>query len=320
MVISFTAKGGSITFAADHTIATATESVTPIIHTMSSRRPADDAAAGEPDSKRAKIESAPAKFDIATIRAQIAAKKAQAEAEKARNAPASRPAGPSSLPPPPTADASARERAAAAKARIDALAARNSNPYLSGSGSMPKADSERTYQPTLSSNIALHPLLMAETAAQKEEKNEKIAMRNRYKTMAPKFSTVRANVATVQKAEPVVAPQPSLNPYTSKTAVTEEAGPGRRSKRNLQFAAAGRFVKQGEAMRNEQKMEALRLRIMEKSRKAGLDGEFDTMGRSLKVSHCNVLANGSDCPLQMLSGGTGLLFQRVQLTTISTPP
>lgn len=257
---------------------------------MSSRRPADDAAAGQPDPKRAKVDAPkPGGFDISSIRAQIAAKKAEAEAKLAAAAPApSRPAGPSSLPPPPKADPSIKERAAAAKARIEALNTRKSNPYLSGSGSMPKPNEERAPLPVLSSSIALHPLLMGDLAGQKEEKNEKKAMRDRYKPMAPKFSTVKANVATQAKpVEVVIAPQPSLNPYAAKAPAgpsAEEGGVARRTKRQLHFAAPGRFVKQGDALRNEQKMEALRLRIMEKSRKAGLDSEFDTMGRSLKVS------------------------------------
>lgn len=252
------------------------------LYIMSARRPADDAAAGQPDPKRAKVDTPPAKaFDISSIRAQIAAKKAEAEA-KLRAAESSKPAGPASLPPAPKADPSLKERAAAAKARIEALNTRKANPYLSGSGSMPKANEERAPMPALSSSIALHPLLMGDVAGQKEEKNEKKAMRDRYKPMAPKFSTVKANVATQAKpTEVIVKPQPSLNPYAAKAeGPVEDAG--RRSKK-LNFAAPGRYVKQGDALRNEQKMEALRLRIMEKSRKAGLDSEFDSMGRSLKV-------------------------------------
>ena len=64
----------------------------------------------------------------------------------------------------------------------------------------------------------------------------------------------------------------------------------RRSKK-LHFSAAGKYVKQGDALRNEQKMEALRQRIAEASKKAGLDSEFDTLERSLKVGHSSRLGS-----------------------------
>lgn len=117
-------------------------------------------------------------------------------------------------------------------------------------------------------------------------------MRDRYRTMAPKFTSVRANASvaasqTPSRASPAVAPAPVLNPYAAGSAANspapdEERAPARKSKK-LQFSRAGKYVEQGEQLRNEQKMEALRQRIAEASRKAGLDSEFDTLERSLKV-------------------------------------
>lgn len=183
-------------------------------------------------------------------------------------------------------NASVAERLAAAKARIEALNAKPPpNPYLATS----VAPSPSTAPSN--SSIALHPLLMAQQSGQqKEEKNEKKKERDRYKTMAPKFSTVKAN-ASVAAAAPSAAPAPSpalsLNPYAPSTSNAptpdEAAAPVRRSKK-LHFAQPGRYVKQGDQLRNEEKMEALRQRIAEASRKAGLDSEFDTLERSLKVS------------------------------------
>ncbi|OCF58032.1 U4/U6 small nuclear ribonucleoprotein PRP3 [Kwoniella mangroviensis CBS 10435] len=287
---------------------------------MSGRRAADGTAYGQPDPKRAKVNTpAPAPppgapLDMAAIRAQIAARKAQLEAAAAASrstppvvgpasgsaSPAPAP-GPAALPPRPAMDASIADRLAAAKARIEALNARAANPYLSGSGAIPKPSSES--QPSASSSstsgqpgvssIALHPLLMGQSQAQQQEveKNEKKAMRDRYKTMAPKFTSVKANAAvastsTSNRASPAA---PVLNPYAttptpsgSGTPVPdEERAPIRRSKK-LQFSRAGKYVAQGDALRNEQKMEALRQRIAEASRKAGLDSEFDTLERSLK--------------------------------------
>ncbi|KAK8861457.1 hypothetical protein IAR55_002276 [Kwoniella newhampshirensis] len=275
---------------------------------MSGRRPADSAAAGQPDPKRAKTGTgaapAPA-LDIAAIRAQLAAKKAEIEARtgtssSASPAPPAPPAvpapvsapGPAALPPKPAMDASIAERLAAAKARIEALTARAANPYLSGAGSMPKSEpTTQSPQPGVSS-IALHPLLMTEAQREAQAaKNEKQAMRDRYKTMAPKFTSVKANANIVAASAPSraspAAAAPSLNPYASTASTSNSPAPdeeraGTRRSKKLQFSRAGKYVAQGDALRNEQKMEALRQRIAEASRKAGLDSEFDTLERSLK--------------------------------------
>lgn len=299
---------------------------------MSSRRPAEQAAAGQPDPKRAKTGGAtaapPMGFDIASIKAQLAAKKAEAEARIAAQksaAPAqaasgasngSKAAGPAALPPKPVADQNMVDKLAAAKKRIEALNAKMQNPYSSGSGAAPggpagsrggaSAGSSTSASGQASAktvtSIALHPLLMGDQGGQggaAGEKNEKKALRDRYKTMAPKFSTTRANQSLVQAAQavtsartPAGASAPVLNPYTS--AATPAAGPSaggddvaaakaRRSKK-MTFSQPGKYIRQGDALRNEAKMEALRQRIAEASKKAGLDSEFDTLERSLKVS------------------------------------
>ncbi|WWD16631.1 hypothetical protein CI109_101061 [Kwoniella shandongensis] len=278
---------------------------------MSGRRPADTAAAGQPDPKRAKTGApatgAPPVLDIAAIRAQLAAKRAALEAQAGTStsksaspapaAPTPPPAaapGPAALPPKPAMDASIAERLAAAKARIEALTARAANPYLSGAGSMPKTEPTTSSAPQPSvSSVALHPLLMTEAQREAQaSKNEKQAMRDRYKTMAPKFTSVKANAnivasAAPSRASPAAASAPSLNPYASTASTSNSPAPDeeravtRRSKK-LQFSRAGKYVAQGDALRNEQKMDALRQRIAEASRKAGLDSEFDTLERSLK--------------------------------------
>ncbi|WWC60182.1 uncharacterized protein I303_102747 [Kwoniella dejecticola CBS 10117] len=289
---------------------------------MSGRRPADNAVSGQPDPKRARVggpvaPAAGAPLDMAAIRAQIAARKAQLEAAAGRSTPGPTPApgpasgsaspapapapapGPAALPPRPSMDSSIADKLAAAKARIEALNARAANPYLSGSGFMPSQSAQFSSSTGVGqagvSNIALHPLLMGQNSAQQQqqeaEKNEKKAMRDRYKTMAPKFTSVKANTANLEasgsaRASPAA---PVLNPYATTPAASgsgtpipdEERAPVRRSKK-LQFSRAGKYVAQGDQLRNEQKMEALRQRIQEASRKAGLDSEFDTLERSLK--------------------------------------
>ncbi|TYJ55241.1 hypothetical protein B9479_004071 [Cryptococcus floricola] len=267
---------------------------------MSARRPADNSAPGQPDSKRPKTN---ATIDIAAVRAQLAARKAALEQQKlggASPAPASGSAspapptpGPAALPKAPAIDGGIQAKLAAARARLDALNApkptKPNNPYLSGSGNVPKTDSP---QPAVSS-VALHPLLMGDNNPQQaeKEKNEKKAMRDRYKPMAPKFSSVRANASAAQapsRASPAAPPSAatSFNPYASNSAsaspAPDEGRGATRKSRKLQFSRQGKYVEQGDQLRNEQKMEALRLRIAEASRKAGLDSEFDTLERSFK--------------------------------------
>jgi U4/U6 small nuclear ribonucleoprotein PRP3 len=117
-------------------------------------------------------------------------------------------------------------------------------------------------------------------------------MANRYKTMAPKFSSVRANAAAVEAAAQQAEKSGDktsaviTNPYAAP-ALDEEgqelsAGPSKRSGRKMQFSAPGKYVKQGDQLRNEAKLEALKARIAEQSRKAGLDSEFDVLERSLR--------------------------------------
>ena len=75
--------------------------------------------------------------------------------------------------------------------------AKASNPYLSGGvKAEPPRPNERSGGPSNVSGVALHPLLMADAAGQagqSEKKNEKKAMRDRYKTMAPKFTSVKVS-------------------------------------------------------------------------------------------------------------------------------
>lgn len=177
---------------------------------------------------------------------------------------------------------------AAARARIDAL-----NKKRAAGPEAPAAPPPAP-KPKASSGVALHPLLMADSVEVAQEKNEKRALRDRYKTMAPKFSTVRANAAAVEeaaaKAEKAAPAAPTAvsmsNPY-APTAATgigpEEQGPGpARKSRKMNFSAPGKYVKQGDQLRNEIKLEELKQRIAAQSRKAGLDSEFDVLERSLK--------------------------------------
>lgn len=237
------------------------------LHTMS-RRAADGQPAGQPPAKKP--------FDINSIRAQIAAKKAEVEARLATESGSASPRESTQA----GMDPDIAARIAAAKSRIDALK-NKSKPVGPAAPAAPG-----------SSGIALHPLLMADNVEASKEKNEKKALQNRYKTMAPKFSSVRANQAAMEeaaKAAAKAAPTPIVvtNPYTSVPEEGEAAeaqgqrAPQRKS-RKIAFAAPGKYVKQGDQLRNDIKLEELKQRIAAQSKKAGLDSEFDVLERSLR--------------------------------------
>jgi U4/U6 small nuclear ribonucleoprotein PRP3 len=131
--------------------------------------------------------------------------------------------------------------------------------------------------------------------------------------MVPKFTSVKANArfagaaaaSTAEGKVPTIAPRiaPSLNPYTSAgsaaatTTASGSASPAtaqtaipdlpsslfaRRAKPSLKFNQKGKYIQRAEEMRHEAKMEALRQRIAENARKAGLDSEFEVLERSVK--------------------------------------
>ncbi|KAG7530913.1 hypothetical protein FFLO_04736 [Filobasidium floriforme] len=127
------------------------------------------------------------------------------------------------------------------------------------------------------------------------------------RVMAPKFTSVAAN-ARLAAASPSTsrggaspAPirssliAPSSNPYLTASSVDPDVEPDvqaaqsemdalatRRRKATLHFNAKGKYIQQAEEQRKEAKMEELRQRIAEQSRKAGLDSEFDVLERNIK--------------------------------------
>jgi U4/U6 small nuclear ribonucleoprotein PRP3 len=212
-------------------------------------------------------------------------------------------------------------RLAAIKEKIANQQARSLNPYLSGSGALPKKEDEGDKKKGGLSTVAAHPLLAdllpggsrGATPGSDEDRKSDLGKssganrRDRFgKTMAPKFTSVQANARLAASASP--APQvakpahlvaPSANPYTaaSTSALQEEKqdeelerAATRRAKPTLRFIQKGKYVQQAEALRQEAKMEALRARIAEASKKAGLSSEFEVLERNIKVTTSVILA------------------------------
>ncbi|KAJ7627659.1 pre-mRNA processing factor 3-domain-containing protein [Mycena polygramma] len=148
------------------------------------------------------------------------------------------------------------------------------NPYMSmpQSGKNKARPVEATQQGA-GLKMAAHPLLLDTTPAAPQSKKD------RYKPMQPKFASIKANTRNIPTPPP--APPPVVvesNPYasasTSKDTGLFEGAPKDRSNRNFRFNPKGKYVQLGNQMRQEQQLEALKQRIAESARKAGLDGDM----------------------------------------------
>ncbi|KAJ7151040.1 pre-mRNA processing factor 3-domain-containing protein [Mycena filopes] len=149
------------------------------------------------------------------------------------------------------------------------------NPYMSmpQSGKNKARPTEVTQQGA-GLKMAAHPLLLDTTPAAPQSKKD------RYKPMQPKFASIKANTRNIPTPPP--APPPvvveSTNPYasasTSKDTTLFEGAPKDRSNRNFRFNPKGKYVALGNQMRQDNQLEALKQRIAESARKAGLDGDM----------------------------------------------
>lgn len=80
----------------------------------------------------------------------------------------------------------------------------------------------------------------------------------------------------------------TANPYASGSAAAAndkgfEGVPKERSGRAFRFNQKGKYVQIGNQMRQQQQLDQLKQRIAESARKAGLDAEFETLEKNIKV-------------------------------------
>ncbi|EJT99311.1 PRP3-domain-containing protein [Dacryopinax primogenitus] len=281
---------------------------------MSSKRPLEDASA--PQSKRAKrfpgndasSASNSAAALIARAKADIAAKVAALKAKSALPAGAATSVG--NGPPPPKAavgvDPDLARRVAEAKKLVAQRVAKqevSANPYMAAQQKRPAAPTPPpatasgaatpgTSTPGPSGSglaMAAHPLLLESTQPRQQQ-----SKKDRYKPMQPKFSSVRANARTAPPPSaaatgpaPVAAQEPVTNPYAAGSAQAAveggfEGAPKERAGRTLRFNQKGKYIHQAEELRREQQLEALKAKIAENAKKAGLTEEFEVLEKSVK--------------------------------------
>lgn len=137
--------------------------------------------------------------------------------------------------------------------------------------------------------MAAHPLLLDQTPALPQSKKD------RYKPMQPKFASIKANVRNQPSPSPapvpIATPTPVANPYSSagNNAIKEgtgfEGAPRERAGKKFHFNPKGKYVAIADQMRQDQRLEALKQRIAETARKAGVDGD---MGIEKAVKVCDI--------------------------------
>lgn len=101
----------------------------------------------------------------------------------------------------------------------------------------------------------------------------------------------QANIRNVPTPPPAPTPVPTAevkaNPYSSGPSVVKDSGfegaPKERTGRSFRFNPKGKYVQLGNQMRQESQLEGLKQRIAESARKAGLDSEFETLEKNIKV-------------------------------------
>ncbi|TRM60365.1 pre-mRNA processing factor 3-domain-containing protein [Schizophyllum amplum] len=159
------------------------------------------------------------------------------------------------------------------------------NPYMSVAQAnkkrAPPAPEPTPVQQGAGLKMAAHPLLLDQTPAVPQSKKD------RYKPMQPKFASIKANARNIATPTPpptAATPAPVTavaNPYAAASANASSAiaksdftgAPRQRSGRQFRFNPKGKYVAQGDQLRQEIKLEELKQKIADSARKAGLDGD-----------------------------------------------
>ncbi|SCZ90537.1 BZ3500_MvSof-1268-A1-R1_Chr9g10872 [Microbotryum saponariae] len=215
----------------------------------------------------------------------------------------------------PNLDPDLAKKIADAKKLVEAMAAKKRaaqapvvNPYLSGGTitQLPRTLAAANDVDASSGGrgglaVAAHPLLMdLGKASTTTETNRK----DRYKPMAPKFSSVKANASlpssssssrssnTGPLASTSSTPIPDSivdTPFFDPSLAHRSAGTSGRShmgrghvRETLKFNQKGKYIKMGEAQRAEARMEDLKRRILESAKAAGIEGEMEDKAKLVK--------------------------------------
>ncbi|KAK9485518.1 pre-mRNA processing factor 3-domain-containing protein [Lipomyces starkeyi] len=176
------------------------------------------------------------------------------------------------------------------KARIAAATTGRGGAYSqSGSGRPPPALSTLFRHPMLDDgdlkargglNVGVHPALLNDAQPASFSSNKR-------QPMNPKFATTVANAkkpAPKKQLEILTGLSeddidPTKNPYFDPDL---EVRPKERHRRTLEFNAQGKYIELANELRTQARLEELKKRIQESSKKAGLDEELDLADMAMK--------------------------------------
>lgn len=176
--------------------------------------------------------------------------------------------------------AEAKRRVAEAQTKL----AVKDNPYMSVPQLGKRNKPVEPAQQGAGLKMTAHPLLLDTAPAAPQSKKD------RYKPMQPKFASIKANIRNAPTPPPAPTPVPIVevkaNPYASSSTAAKDSGfegaPKERHGRTFRFNPQGKYQQLAEQMRQEAQLEALKQRIAESARKAGLDSEFETLEKNIK--------------------------------------
>ena len=223
---------------------------------------------------------------IAEARARAAAIAARTQSPAANQAPNGLPAAGAAAP--STISSSVQAKIAEMKARVAAATSRAGGSTTSGTPPQRSAATTSRYQPPQPQyedtstrargglDVGLHPALMAETQDSKSTKGRQ--------AMQPKFATTMANrrpggpPPSTKRNKQLDLSAPSLeelksNPYFDPSLSVKSSS---RKSRELIFNEKGKYIQQAAALRRQANLEAMKKRIAESSRRAGIDEDLDT--------------------------------------------
>ncbi|THH19639.1 hypothetical protein EW146_g1571 [Bondarzewia mesenterica] len=215
--------------------------------------------------------------------ASLALKPPTSAASSVSATPSSR-AGPGHSPSPSVTDDLARKAAEVRRkvAEAQSKLAVKDNPYMSMPQTGRKNKPAEPSQQGAGLKMTAHPLLLDTLPSAPQSKKD------RYKPMQPKFPSMRANVRNMPTPSPAPTPTPTPkeNPYAAAASPATDTGfegaPKERVGRSLKFNPKGKYVALANQQRQEAQLEALKQRIAESARKAGLDSEFDTLEKNIR--------------------------------------
>lgn len=104
------------------------------------------------------------------------------------------------------------------------------------------------------------------------------------------LDVIQANARNAPTPPPAPTPtapiESKANPYASGAAAPDsgfEGAPKERVGRQFRFNPKGKYVQIGNQVRQDAQLEQLKQRIAENAKKAGLDGEFETLEKNIRV-------------------------------------